>query len=208
MNKIAITICLLLAIVLPSQAQSFSDLDKSPMDALMIRSNSNAPLVRIIYSRPEKRGRNIFGKLVPYDKLWRTGANEATEIRFYRNCLFNGEEIAAGTYTFYTIPGENEWVIIINKVTQAWGTESYKQENDVLRTTVQAYETATTVEQFSMSVRANNDLFELYLGWDDTYLKIPIQEENKIKPEKLDVKSIKDMLPIQIKTDTTSIEKN
>jgi len=92
------------------------------MDAVITRNQDNSPLARIIYSRPKKKNRVIFGDLVPYGKVWRTGANEATEITFYEDVLFNSEKVKAGTYTLYTIPRKENWVVIINKVINTWGS--------------------------------------------------------------------------------------
>ncbi len=168
-------IILCVSVLFTSKAQEFSDIDKSPMDAVMARAKDNSSLMRIIYSRPYKRNRKIFGELVPYDSLWRTGANEATEIRFYRDVLVNQQKIKKGTYTLFTIPHENEWTIIINSVEKSWGLTDYNKENDVLRTKVKSLFTAAPVEQFSISIRKNNGNFNLLMGWDDRFVQLPIE---------------------------------
>lgn len=162
-------------IAITSNAQNFTDLDKSPMDAVMARNHDNSPLIRIIYSRPFKRNREIFGKLVPFGEIWRTGANESTEIRFYENCLINGKSVSKGTYALFSIPNEDEWTLIINKNNKSWGTYNYNENEDVLRFTVPAQKTATEVEQFSISTRpAKNGVYVL-MGWDDTFLRFEIK---------------------------------
>jgi len=155
------------------EAQDFSDLDKSPMDAVITRNEDNSPLTRIIYSRPRKKNREIFGKLVPYEKVWRTGANEATEITFYEDVLFNGEKVICGTYTLFTIPYEDKWVIIINDRINTWGT-NYDQDLDVLRTEVKTRNTAATVESFSITFKPRTNGSDLLMGWDDVFIQIPI----------------------------------
>lgn len=161
--------------------QQFNDLDKSPMDAVMMRDLDNSSLIRIVYSRPYKRNRKIFGELVKYDTLWRTGANEATEIRLYKDALINGEKLEKGTYTLFSIPHEEEWTIIINNAEKSWGLEAYEEGNDVLRTKVSSMLTATSVEQFSISLRRNGKKYSLLMGWDDRFVLVPIEflrEEN------------------------------
>lgn len=154
-------------------AQEFKDLDKSPMDAVITRNEDNSPLARIIYSRPKKKNREIFGKLVPYGEVWRTGANEATEITFYEDVLFNGEKIEAGTYTLFTIPNKNHWEIIINEKINTWGT-NYDEDLDVIRTEVETRNTAATVEDFSITFKPRTNGSDLLMGWDHVFIQIPI----------------------------------
>ncbi len=90
--------------------------------------------VTINYSRPGVKGRNIWGKLVPYNKVWRAGANEATKITFSENVMINGKKLAAGSYSFFAIPGKNEWTLIFNKVANQWGAFTYNELQDALRT--------------------------------------------------------------------------
>ncbi|MFN2262079.1 MAG: DUF2911 domain-containing protein [Psychroflexus sp.] len=154
-------------------AQEFKDLDKSPMDAVITRNGDNSPLARIIYSRPKKKNREIFGKLVPYGEVWRTGANEATEITLYEDVLFNGEKVEAGTYTLFTIPNEDEWQIIINEKINTWGT-NYDEDLDVIRTEVETKNTAATVEDFSITFKPRTNGSDLLMGWDNVFIQIPI----------------------------------
>lgn len=169
--------CLIVFLItFSASAQDFSDIDKSPMDAVITRNQDNSPLARIIYSRPKKKDRVIFGELVPYNKVWRTGANEATEITFYEDVLFNGTEIEAGTYSLYTIPEEKKWTIIINEKINVWGAYSYDDSLDILRTTVPAKQTAASVENFSITFKPSVDGSDLLMGWDDTFIEVPIQK--------------------------------
>lgn len=170
-------ICLIVFLIsLTGSAQDFSDLDKSPMDAVITRNQDNSPLARIIYSRPKKNNRVIFGQLVPFKKVWRTGANEATEITFYNDVNFNGEDIAAGTYSLYTIPEKDKWTIIINKQVNTWGAYSYDKSLDVLRTSVPTKGTAASVEDFSITFKPTEDGSDLLMGWDDTFVEVPIRK--------------------------------
>lgn len=158
------------------QAQDFSELDKSPMDVVFIRSENNAPMIRIIYSRPQKNGREIFGELVPYNKIWRTGANEATEITLYQDMLVKGEPIEAGTYTLYTIPHKKNWTIVINKAEHVWGAYSYDKALDVLRVKVPVQMTAAPVEVFSMAFQATENGANLLMGWDGVFINVPFEK--------------------------------
>jgi hypothetical protein len=146
------------------------------MDAVITRNQDNSPLARIIYSRPKKKKRVIFGELVPYGKIWRTGANEATEITFYEDVLFNSEKVKAGTYALYTIPNKENWVVIINKAINTWGAYSYDDSLDILRTSVEARNTAATIEDFSVTFKPTKYGSDLLMGWDDTFVEIPIQK--------------------------------
>lgn len=160
-----------------AQAQKFDDLDKSPMDVEFIRDQGNAPMIRIIYSRPQMKGREIFGGLVPYDKVWRTGANEATEITLYQDMIINGKPIDDGTYTLYTIPGEEKWTVIINEAVNVWGAYDYDKARDVLRVEVPVQQTAAPVEVFSMTFQPKENGANLLMGWDDVYVSVPFEKE-------------------------------
>jgi hypothetical protein len=155
-------------------AQDFEDLDKSPMDAVIARNDNNSPLARIIYSRPQKKGREIFGELVPYGDVWRTGANEATEITFYENVMLNGQKVEAGTYSLFTIPEKEQWTIIVNSAINLWGAYNYDKSKNVLTTKVKSNRTAATVESFSITFRPTSEGANLLMGWDDTYVEVPI----------------------------------
>ncbi|MDZ7718546.1 MAG: DUF2911 domain-containing protein [Balneolaceae bacterium] len=126
--------------------------------------------VLVTYGRPGVRDRDIFGGLVAYGQVWRTGANESTAIVFSDDVMIEGEEVPAGTYSLYTIPGEDEWTIIINE-TLSWGTQ-YDETADYARVTVEPEE-SYYVEQFMIyfeDVTENSG--ELVLHWDNT--KVPV----------------------------------
>ena len=162
-----------------SYSQKFEDLDKSPMDAIIVRDDSNAPLLRVIYSRPKKRGREIFGELVPYDEVWRTGANESTEITFYQPMFLGDVHIDEGTYTLYTIPKKENWTVIINKAVNTWGAYNYDKALDVVRYEVEVKDTPTTIETFSMTFKQVDDGIDLILGWDQTFVEVPFRLSNE-----------------------------
>lgn len=158
-------------------AQSFPEMDASPMDLVMARPDKKSqPIARVIYSRPQKKGRDIFGDLVPYGEVWRTGANEATELTIYIPLKFGKTTLSPGTYTLYTIPEEDHWTVIINSDTNVWGAYSYKKEKDVARMTVPTKDAAAPIESLSMIFRPDNNGTTLLIGWDDEYVEIPFKK--------------------------------
>ncbi len=177
-------IFLLLAIFLKSEmhAQSFKDLDKAPHDISYYRiSKATPPLVKVIYGRPKKKkGKKVFGNLVKYGKVWRTGANEATEVKFYQDIVFGDVKVPAGTYVLYTIPGEKEWTIILNSNLDVWGACQYNPIFDVAKITVPASK-AETLDVFSIDFKEKKDVVQMVLGWDYIRVKIPIiLKDNKL----------------------------
>ncbi len=167
---------LLLFITSQVKAQSFPKMDTSPMDLSLARTERDGPpIARVIYSRPQKKGRDIFGDLVPYGEIWRTGANEATELEIYRPLMFGKTLLKPGTYTLYTIPGEDKWTIIINSDTNVWGAFSYKQDKDVGRMTVKRHFPAAPIESLSMIFRPDSDGTTLLIGWDNEYVEVPFK---------------------------------
>lgn len=161
-----------------NQGPNFSKLDVSPMDVVLFRGENNEPLARVLYSRPQTRDREIFGKLVPYGEVWRTGANEATEITLYDDMTVSGKTIKKGTYTLFTIPQENEWTIILNNSTNVWGAYDYHVEQDVARITVPVRKSPTSVEALSMAFEPIENGAKLQIGWDDHYVEVPFKEAN------------------------------
>src|SRR5262249_7312414 len=133
--------------------------------------------VTISYSRPSMKGRKIMGELVPYGKVWRTGANEATTLVTETDLNIGGAKVPAGTYTLYTLPSEGAWKLIINKQTGQWGTE-YNQDQDLVRVDMTKSSTAAPVEQFTITCNpAGSDKANLVMEWEQTRLTVPIKAE-------------------------------
>ncbi|MEO7764237.1 MAG: DUF2911 domain-containing protein [Ferruginibacter sp.] len=159
-------------------------MDKSPMDMsyypnrypiLKIQDQITEPLVaRVIYSRPQKNGRVIFGELLEYGKVWRLGANEATEIEFFRDVKINDVKVKKGRYTLYGIPNENVWTIIINKETDTWGSFRYEEKNDLLRMDIPVQKQAEITEEFVMDFEKTETGAGLIIAWDTVKLNLPI----------------------------------
>lgn len=134
----------------------------------------------IEYSRPSKKGRVIFGDLVPYGEMWRTGANASTKVTFSSGVRIHGEFVPEGTYALYTIPGEKEWTIVFHKNLSYWGTggKDYKMEEDQLRFTVTPNQYATLVETFTIGFsNLTSNSASIQLLWDNTEVNIPISVE-------------------------------
>ena len=132
--------------------------------------------VEIVYSRPGLRDRQAFGKLVPYGQIWRTGANASTKISFSDPVMLGGQEIPAGTYALYTIPGEKEWTVIVHKNLTLWGEGGYDQAEDLVRFTVPATKVTDKVETFTMDLNNLNDnQANISLVWENTKVDIPLE---------------------------------
>lgn len=157
------------------QEPEFPKLDMSPMDLATATTPDGETVARVIYGRPQKRGREIFGKLVPYGEVWRTGANEASELTLYQDLSVGGETIEAGSYSFYTIPEQHEWTIILNKTTNTWGAYDYQVQQDRARIKVPVRKLNNPLETLSMLFEPTDSGFTLKLGWDDRYVEVPFQ---------------------------------
>ena len=149
----------------------------APSPTQSIKQDFGVSSVELIYSRPSIRGRKIFGDLVPWNAVWRTGANSATRIKFNDDVTFGGQPLKAGEYAIYTIPGQNEWEVIVNKGSANWGTE-YKKEDDIFRVKAKPVELPYSIQSFTMGfsdVTATS--CKLQMMWDNVYIDVPITTE-------------------------------
>jgi hypothetical protein len=166
-----------------SIAQSFDHLDKNPIDIAYLRKNNiSKPLIKVIYGRPQKHEESVFGDQIPYGEIWQTGANEATEVKFYNDMKFGNKLVKAGTYILHTIPGEKEWVIILNSNTDTWGAFFYDQSKDVLRIKVPALK-ARELDIFSIGFKRSFKNTYMVLAWDSTRINIPLETQGEILAE-------------------------
>jgi len=132
--------------------------------------------IEITYSRPSMRGRKIFGSLQPYGEIWRTGANNATKITFSTAVKFGGVDVPAGSYALFTIPGESEWTVILNKVTGQWGAYSYDEKNDLVRVKAKPFALPLPVESFMITFNhLHEDSALLELAWESTLVPVKIE---------------------------------
>lgn len=180
---------LFLCFALVTNAQKLRGLDKSPMDMAyypddFAHDRKFAPakvgdkvFARVTYSRPARKEREVFGKLIPYGKVWRVGANEASEIKFFTDATIQGKKIKAGVYSFYIIPNETEWTLILNTDLDQWGAYSYKPELDVLRVTAPVKKTEEAVENLTIQFRKAGDTVNasiMTIAWENTLVDIPV----------------------------------
>ena len=145
-------------------SQEFKKLDKSPMDVASYPTSYKISdkTVKVTYSRPQLKGRAL-SKLAPTGEVWRTGANEAAQITFYKPMMAGKTLIKSGTYSLFTIPGEKEWTVIINSEINLWGAYYYNQKYDVA--TMHATITKGETEAFSIAFTEVDNGIEMHLGW-------------------------------------------
>jgi hypothetical protein len=155
-------------------AQDFKGLDKSPMDAAAYPRSYKISdkAVKVTYGRPQLKGRDL-AKLAPAGKVWRTGANEAPEITFYKDVTFGGKAVKAGTYSLFTIPSETgDWTVIISTARNVWGSYFYKEDQDVVRVKGIVSKSEKSIENFSMMFA---DDMTLKMGWANTVVSVAIK---------------------------------
>ncbi len=172
-------------ISLIAQNNTLPPVDKSPMDmsyypnnypVLKIQDKATEPVVtRVVYSRPQRSGRPIFGGLVKYGEVWRLGANEATEIEFYKQVKIGDTKISKGRYTLYALVNEDNWTFIINKDTDTWGAFKYDPKKDVTRISVPVQKiTDIPVESLSMVFEKTPTGCNLVVAWENTKAALPV----------------------------------
>ncbi len=146
-----------------------------PSPTQTIKQDFGMGSIELTYSRPNAKGRKIYGDLVPYNKLWRTGANAATKIVFTDAVEIGGKKLDSGTYVFYTIPGIDSWEIVLNKGLKNWGTDGYKDAEDVVRFKVEPMSMKARQETFTMQFAdVKPESCSLNIMWEKTIVTIPI----------------------------------
>ena len=145
---------------------------KSPQETA--KATIDGATITVEYGRPSMKGRKVMGELVPYGKVWRTGADEATTLTTDKELQIGGTIVPAGKYTLYTLPGESSWQLIVNKQTGQWGTE-YDQKQDLGRVPLKKNATPAPVEQLTISIDKNPAGGGLLkIAWENTELTAPI----------------------------------
>jgi hypothetical protein len=166
----------LLLLLIPLAVSGQEAIMPRPSPVAIVTARFKDTYLKITYSQPSKRNRPVFGALVPYDAVWRTGANEATELTVTRDCKFNGSNLKAGTYSLFTIPRPDRWTIIINADLGLWGSYNYNEKQDVLRIEVPTEPVTDAVfESFTIQLIQKNDKADLCFVWDRTKVIVPIQ---------------------------------
>lgn len=172
MKKTYYLIFALLMIVSISYAQKDKSKRASPPATAM---NTISGLeIKIDYSQPSVNDREVWGKLVPYGEVWRTGANEATTISFSKDVTISGEKVKAGKYSLFTIPGEKEWTLILNKKWDQWGAYKYKKDEDVLRIIVRPQKTDGKTEKLTFDV---NNSGQVTMKWDNLMFAFDVKAD-------------------------------
>ena len=158
----------------------------APSPTCIIKQRVGLTDIEIAYSRPSMKGRAIFGGIVPYDQVWRTGANQATKITFSTPVKLDGNDVPAGTYALFTIPGENEWTIILNKNASQFGAFQYDEKDDLVRFKVVPVKLGETIETFTIEFNhIRDESAVMNLVWDKTVvpIKLEIELTGKLVPQ-------------------------
>jgi len=171
------------AIVHTPPANPYASIDISPMDMSYFPVNysqrkmthdiTTPPVMRVIYSRPHRQGRTIFGSLLKYGERWRLGANEASEIEFFQNVTIQDKKVSAGRYVIYCIPYPDKWTIILNNDLYTWGLK-IDSTKDLMQFDIPIKKTSTDFEYFTAVFRPVANGAELVMAWDDTEGRLPI----------------------------------
>ena len=156
-----------------AEAQQLTTPQPSP--TANIKQNFALSNIEISYSRPGVKGRKVFGDLVPFGKVWRTGANNATTITFGEEVMIGGTKVPAGKYGLLSIPDQNEWTIIISKATNITSPADYKQDQDVVRVKAKPEKTPFTIETFMITVDdIKSNSCNIGMGWENTWVSFPV----------------------------------
>ena len=184
-----ITMALVMLISVNANAQKFDKMDKSTMDRAYYPAGAAKrtfakndeqkkqlePQIRVTYSRPAKKDRVIFGKLLKFGEAWRVGANESTEILFKNDVTFGGKAIKAGRYTIIIIPSENEWTLKLNTLLDGWGNYGYDPSKDIASVSVPVTKSKKDIENLSIALyEASENTIHLKIGWDTSVAEFPI----------------------------------
>jgi opacity protein-like surface antigen len=174
--KILKSISLVLTVIIVASSFAYAQQVPNPrLSPVMISSTTiDNTYIKVVYGMPFKNDREIFGGLVPFNQVWRTGANEATEITLTGDVMFAGEHLPSGHYSLFTIPGENEWTVIINSGLGQWGSNRYNEELDVMRVTVPVETLDEVWEAFRIQFTEVDDTIHMTLRWDTTGIRVPI----------------------------------
>jgi hypothetical protein len=133
--------------------------------------------VKVAYSSPRMKGRKIYGGLVPYGKVWRTGANEATSLTTDANLTVGGKDVPAGSYTIFTVPNADKWTLVISKKTGEWGTDYPGEKEDLARVDMAVSKTAAPVENFTIGFDAKGPSCTMNIDWESTRASVDFAEK-------------------------------
>jgi hypothetical protein len=187
MKQIVVLAGLLMGMIVAEAQSKPANMDSSPLDisyypvdypVLKIQNKAtNPPVARVLYSRPQKKGRKLFGDLVAYGQVWRLGANEATELEFFQDVKIDNKKVKKGRYTLYALVDQDKWTLILNKETDTWGAFAYDSSKDVLRTVVPVEKQTEITEAFSIAfekAKKGDKGTDMVITWDDVLVRLPI----------------------------------
>ncbi len=185
MQKLFLAVCICCLGFQATAQSKLTAIDKSPMDMayypvnypiLKVQHKSTEPLIaRVSYSRPIKNGRKVLGELVEYGKVWRLGANEATELELFRDVMFGKNKVKKGRYTMYALPEKEKWRIVLNKETDTWGAFQYDEKKDICFVDVPIEKNSEIAEAFTiMFEKSNAGGVNLIIAWDDFKCSVPL----------------------------------
>lgn len=187
MKKQILSLVFVMAAVVAGAQQKPTELDKSPMDMSYWPANypllkmsgkaKGSPVARVIYGRPLRNGRDIFGGIIRYNELWRLGANEATEVEFFQNVRVAGKTLPKGRYTLFCIPAETRWTMIFNKDNFSWGSFTYDAKKDQLRAEIDVERTGDSTDAFTIYFDETKTGANMIFLWDDVKAVLPLAEE-------------------------------
>jgi hypothetical protein len=176
LKKTAVAVLLVLTLSILSSAQQ--DKSKRPSPPAQAQCKfSNGKAITVDYSSPRAKGRKIFGGLVPYGEVWRTGANEATSFDTTANLSIEGKDVPAGNYTIFTVPEQGNWTLIVNKQTGEWGIPYKYEANELARVPMQVSKTSSPVENFTIKFDQSGDTCKLNMSWENTLASVNISEK-------------------------------
>ena len=216
MKKIFSTLAFL-ALTLMAFAQDFAKMDKSVMDAAYFPANATkrafakteadkmalTPKIRVLYSRPTKKGRVVFGELLKFGEPWRIGANESTEVLFMTDVKFGDTPVKAGRYSLIAVPTKDNWTLHLNSELDGWGNYSYDAKYDVATVTVPTQMSKDEIEALSIALYEKSpNVVHMKIGWDKTFVEVPVMLK--------DTKGMKDMKSMKGKSmnDAKSMKKD
>lgn len=180
MKKIILLSCVLIqSLTLSAQENLQIELPPSSPEASFVQELGNTT-IKVNYNRPLARDRKIFGELVPFNQIWRTGAGNATKFSVSQDITFGGNKLLVGEYSLFSIPAENEWTIIINTDTKLHGDSGYDEKKDIFRFKIPTEKTTHFYETFTIEINDINTKGEAFLKliWENTMIKIPIKSKD------------------------------
>lgn len=169
---LSILLCTLFSLQVQAQKDTPVEQRESLPDSVIGKVGSTRILID--YSRPSVKGRKIWGDLVPYDKLWRTGANESTVFEISKDLKIEGQVLPAGKYSLFTIPGQTQWTFVFNTDWDEWGTNGYKEKNDKLKVTVKPLKAPQFTEKLTFYIQNNR----VFLRWENMEVGFKVKEQN------------------------------